>query len=118
MKKIYLFFVLVFSIISSVAFAADPSVQASNLNVTNRTHNSLTVTWTGGNGNATLIVCKQFASTTSYPLDGYGNAYATNTVFGSGSNLGNANYAIYDGNGTSVTITGLSSNVSYTIYAY
>lgn len=98
--------------------AADPTVQATNLNIVGRGSTYLTASWSRGNGQAVLIVVKPTSNTTYYPQDGIGNMYNSSTTWGNGSNLGASNYVVYDGTGTSVTVFGLNPNTSYTFYAY
>jgi hypothetical protein len=40
-------------------------------------------------------------------------AYAANSFFGSGTQLGTGNYVVYDGTGSSVLVTGLASSTFY-----
>ena len=83
--------------------AADPSVQAYNVAITGRYSSALSVSWTRGNGERCIVVCKPAANSYSYPLDGVDNFYNASSTYGSGSNLGNSNYVVYDGTGTSMT---------------
>jgi hypothetical protein len=105
-------------LVSLCGYGATPTVQATNLNITGIGSTYLTVSWTRGNGQAVLIVCKPSFSTTSYPANGYIGGYNASITYGNGSNLGNSNYVVYDGTGTSTTIYGLANNTGYTVYAY
>lgn len=100
------------------ANAQVPSVQAYNVAITNRTNNSLTASWTRGNGQYCLVVVKPFSNSTSYPVSGSTSAYSSSSVYGSGANLGNSNYVVYKGTGTSLTITGLSASTQYMVIVY
>ncbi|MCC7302182.1 MAG: VCBS repeat-containing protein [Bacteroidia bacterium] len=93
-----------------------PTLAASNLTFTSIGLNSLSFTWTRGNGEYCLVVVKPAANLTSFPANG--NNYGASTTFGSGSNLGNSNYVVYDGTGTGVTVLGLTSATYYSVYIY
>ena len=94
------------------ATLSPPSLQASNLTFTNVTGNSMTVSWTNGNGSGRILVGKINAPVDASPsdLNNYGGGSGS---FTNGSNLGNGNFAQYSGGGTSTTITGLSPNNTY-----
>jgi hypothetical protein len=47
----------------------------------------------------------------SFPVDNIG--YTAGSLFGTGSNLGNNNYVVYNGSGTSTTVVGLSGGTQY-----
>jgi PKD repeat protein len=120
MKSLLTKFLLVSSLFVSclVAEAADPTIQASNMSIGTRTDDALTVSWTRGNGNYVLVVCKPTANSYSYPVDATVTAYSSSSTYGSGAHLGNSNYVVYRGTGSSVTITNLSPSTQYTIIAY
>lgn len=119
MKKGFLLsiFLIVFAVLVE---AQTPTVQASNVTITSRTSTTLSVTWTRGNGNKCLVVCRLQSGTTSTPQNGMNGAglYTGNTTFGNGENLGNNNYAISNTTGTSVTINGLTPGVKYRVFVY
>lgn len=98
------------------SMAQAPTIPANNLTFTSIGLNSLSFTWTRGNGDFCLVVVKPAINSTSFPLNG--SNYIMNTSWGSGSNLGNSNYVVYDGTGTSVTVTNLTSNTNYTVLIY
>ena len=80
----------------------------------NKTNNSVTLSWTSGGGNA-FVVARQ-GSTSFKPS--FGQAYTANAAFGSGSQVGTGNYVVYSGAGNSVTITGLSTATNYEFDLY
>ena len=85
-----------------------PSVQASNISITPGI-NFAVVSWTAGNGNASLVkinTANSFAAT----LDG--NVYTANTTYTSGEQV------IYTGNGTTVNVFGLTGSTTYYITVY
>ena len=77
---------------------------------------SYSVSMDAGNGEERLIVARLSSSEKTPPVNG--TSYTASTNFGSGSNLGNGNFVVGKGVGTSVNITGLSPNTEYTIDVY
>ncbi len=120
MKRILILNLLILLLLPLVTNAQNPTVQASNLTITNRTQNSLTATWTRGNGQNCLVVCRPVSSLTVVPTNGSGAAYyySGSTTYGNGENLGSANYSIYNGTSSGITIYGLSASTNYRIMVY
>lgn len=87
-----------------------PTIQASNLTFSNVTDNSMTLNWTRGNGKSVMVLLKAYSDVTDIPG---GATYTANSVYGSGSQLGQWDYSVYIGTGTSVTVTGLVSGTKY-----
>lgn len=96
-----------------------PNLQASNFSATNinsPTSGNATINWTRGNGNNVLVVVRAGTAVTTDPTSG--TPYTANTIFGSaGTQLG-AGYVVYNGNGSSVNISGLSENTIYYVAIY
>jgi hypothetical protein len=90
-----------------------PTVQVTNIVVTNIADDEVAFTWTEGNGSNSLVLMKAAGAVDALPSDGTG--YTANTVFGSGSELGTGNFVVYGGTGNSVNVTGLTQNVTYHI---
>ena len=95
-----------------------PSTQASGLSFPTTNYNDISLSWINGNGDNVIVVAKKTSSTSSDPVNT--NNYSSNSIFGSGSQIGTGNYVVYKGTGTSVTVTGLypNTNYSFSIYAY
>lgn len=110
------FFLLVMLISSGAVFAQAPSVSASNIQFGTIGLNSLAITWTRGNGDNCIVVVKPAVNSTSLPSNGVN--YASSSVYGSGANLGNNNWVVYDGVGTGITVTNLLSNTNYSVLVY
>ncbi len=87
-----------------------PSVQPADFIVTTATTNSISLSWTRGNGAAVLVVARKGAPPTN-PTNGVG--YTASSVWGAGNLLADSSYAVYAGIGTSAIITGLESNSLY-----
>ncbi len=92
----------------------EPSIQASNIVVSNKTSSSITLSWTSGNGSKRILLVSKgnAVPNVSYPVDGI--FYFADSVYGQGSRSGDSTaYVAYSGSGNSVTITGLASNTDY-----
>ncbi|MBW4891691.1 cadherin-like beta sandwich domain-containing protein [Mucilaginibacter sp. HMF5004] len=115
MKKLLLPLILCIAfILPATVWAAAPTVQASNLVFTNLTSTSATLSWTNGNGTARVVFLKA-TSTTTIQAPAANTTYNPNTAYGSGSQISTSGfYCVYNGAGSSVNITGLASNVTYT----
>ncbi|MBX7203990.1 MAG: T9SS type A sorting domain-containing protein [Bacteroidia bacterium] len=90
---------------------AQPTTLASNLNFSNLTSSSVKVSWANGNGSFRMLIIKEGAAVSKSPIDG--NVYVANPVFGTGDDLGLANFIVYNGVGNNVTVTGLNSGSIY-----
>ncbi len=92
-----------------------PTVKASNFNAGYVDSTTALLTWTNGNGDGRLVSIKNGVHT-SKPDDL--NTYTPSTVFGQGSDLGTGEFVIYQGTGSSVTVTGLTYNKQYRVSIY
>ena len=114
--------IILFSLLNvcflTTAYAADPTTQANNLTITNRTDDVLSLSWTRGNGEYCLVVLKPFANSYAYPQDLTTSPYSASSTYGAGSNLGSSNYVVYRGTGTSVSISNLSPSTQYMAVVY
>jgi hypothetical protein len=89
-----------------------PTTQASTLSTSSDVSNSMTINWTKGNGAKRVVFLKQALAGSTSPVDN--TTYTANTVFGSGTQMGTTGwYCVYNGTGSSVTVTGLSSGLMY-----
>ncbi|MFN7012908.1 MAG: hypothetical protein ACK4ON_01425, partial [Bacteroidia bacterium] len=89
----------------------EPTVNASNIQFTNLTGTSVDVSWTNGNGTGRLLIARQGAPVSDFPVDG--TNYTAASVFGTaGTQLGSG-YVLYNGTGNSVSVTGLSPGQTY-----
>ncbi|MBK6984888.1 MAG: hypothetical protein IPH32_09065 [Bacteroidetes bacterium] len=94
--------------------------QCSNVTITNITTNSLKISWTKPTCTGVVIVLKPAANTRSAPVNANMGSYSGSSNYGSGTNLGNANYIVYMGTSTAgnITVTGLGSNFNFEAIAY
>jgi hypothetical protein len=95
---------------------SQPTVNACCLTLNTQTTTTLNFDWVRGNGDYCLVVMRQTSNSLTLPVDG--NTYSASTSFGSGSNLGNANYVVYKGTGTSVTVSNLAIGTYYEAMVY
>ena len=95
-----------------------PSSQATSFSTSAIGDNQMTVSWTRGNGDRVIVLAHEAAAVDQDPTNG--TSYTANSTFGSGSQIGTGNYVVYDGTGSSVTVTGLTAGTQYyfSIYEY
>ena len=82
------------------------------------TANTIKLTWTPGNGSKRIVLARKNADPivpTTIP-----SSITASSTFGSGTNIGNATFCIYDGAGSEVTLGGLQilSDYRFTILEY
>lgn len=88
-----------------------PTTQASSFTSTDIANRSMTIGWTRGTGDYVLVLAKVGNPVDATPEES--TMYAASTYFGNGSMIGNGNYVVYSGTGTSVALTGLAKNSAY-----
>ena len=69
------------------------------------------VSWTSGNGASRIIVAKAGSAPTGTPADG--TSYTANATYGTGGTALGDGYVVYNGSGSSFTLTGLSPSTTY-----
>ncbi|WCO01151.1 beta strand repeat-containing protein [Psychroserpens ponticola] len=79
---------------------------------------TIDLSWTNGSCFDDILVVAKATSAVTVTPTGDGTAYTANTVFGSGTDLGTNEYAVYKGTGTSVTVTGLTNGTTYHFTAF
>lgn len=94
--------------------AVAPTSSTTKLVFTNTTSNSTTVSWTKGNGAKRAVFIAKTANGVAAPVNN--TTYTANTAFGTGTQIGATGwYAIYNGDGNTVNITGLASSATYRV---
>ncbi len=88
-----------------------PTTNASNVSFSSVTSTSFTVSWTNGDGENRLVLVKNASAVDALPSDS--TTYTANATFGSGSEIGTGNYVVYNGSGSSVTVSGLTPGNDY-----
>lgn len=79
---------------------------------------SIVVNFTGGNGAQRVLIAKANSTVNFVPVDGDSIHGTLNPDFSKAGDLGNGNKLVYDGNGTTVTITGLTAATTYHFSCY
>lgn len=94
-----------------------PVNQATQLKFTNIDLSTLSLQWTRGSGSAGVLVIAKASSAPTDPVSG--TSYTANAAYGSGTAVGGG-FAVYNGTGSSVNITGLTPGTAYyfNIYEY
>ena len=94
-----------------------PTTQASGVSFSTVEYNTMTVSWTSGNGSRRTVFMKAASTGTAVPVDG--TIYTASSAFGSGSQIGTSGwYAVYDGIGSSVGVTGLTQATTYIVQVF
>lgn len=96
--------------------ALQPTIAASALTFTNVSSTSFRVNFTPGNGTSRIVLIKSGSAVNSAPVDG--TTYSASSIFANGSELGTANYAVYNSTGNFVTVTGLTPATTYHVAIY
>jgi hypothetical protein len=101
----------------SVTTLGPPQTQAASVVFSNTGVNtSLKISWSNGSGQRRLVLMKEGAAVDAQPVDNV--AYAANTFFGSGAQLGAGNYAVFSGVGNEVTVTNINPNKVYHVAVF
>ncbi len=87
------------------------TTQAKDLVFSDIGGNRMTVGWTNGNGSKRVVFAKQASSGTTSPVNN--TTYTANSSFGSGTEIATGWYCVYNGTGSSVTVTGLTASTDY-----
>ena len=88
-----------------------PDSAASALALSNISTTAMDVSWTNGNGERRIVVAKAGSAITADPQDS--TTYVANAVFGTGDSLTNGEYIVFDGNGNSFSLSGLTPGQQY-----
>lgn len=89
-----------------------PNIQAKNIQYSKVGETSGKITWTRGSGESCIVFMKQSDSGHAEPSD-Y-KTYAAGSVFGKGTEIEETGWhCVYNGSGTSVTVSGLKSGAAY-----
>lgn len=93
-----------------------PTTAPSGISFSNLNSQSLTVSWTAGNGDRTLLIVSP-AALSSNPASG--TSYTANSEYGTGSSVGNG-YVVFNGlsTTTSAVVSGLDRNTTYTFNVF
>ena len=95
--------------VATIAPPANPTTQASIVTFTNVNYTSFTASWTNGNGNRRVVYVSDAAITDPTNNTGAAALTASTTYSGTGQQI------VYDGTGTSVSVTGLTLGTTYNV---
>ena len=95
-----------------------PTTQTSSISFSNVTTSGLQLDWTNGNGSSRAIFVKEGSGSITNPVDG--TTYTASSNWSSkGTQLGSSGYyCVYNGTGTSVTLSNLAAGTSYYVQAF
>lgn len=93
-----------------------PTTAASGISFSAITAMSAKVQWSNGDGSRRLIVVKEGSAVDATPVDDSG--YQPNPSFGSGTELGTGNYAVYGGPANEMIVSGLSAETEYFVQIF
>lgn len=101
----------------SVELAPEPTIQVSSISFSNKGANTLTLTFTGGDGTNYLVLASTSSSFNGLPEDG--TTYTAND-YGSGTEISTGEYVVYNGLNTTATVSGLPQNstIYFQVYAF
>jgi hypothetical protein len=89
--------------------------QATNLKIRNIGSTSMSLFWTKGSGDGSIVVMKQSDAVDPGPDDG--TEHSANSTWDPGTDLGGGNYVVYRGTGEFVNVTSLPGPVPQTFHA-
>lgn len=89
----------------------EPTIGSTNLQVTNINNNSVKLNWVSGNGNRRIVLVRAGNAVNAFPTDTL--HYSFNNSITSAPQIGAGNYVVYNGTGSTVTITNLQAGVNY-----
>lgn len=89
----------------------EPTLSSSNLTITNHSNTSLTLSWKTGNGSRRIVLVKAGSAVNGFPTDTL--MYGANRNLSLAPQIGTGNYIVYNGSGSSVTLTNLTPNTVY-----
>ncbi|MBU2927593.1 beta strand repeat-containing protein [Winogradskyella psychrotolerans] len=102
---------------SSPSTCTSPTSEATAFSASSITTDAATISWTRGTDGDNVIVIMKEGSAVDFSPESE-TSYPDNANFSSGTELGTGNYVVYNGSGTSVDVTELSSNTTYYIAIY
>ncbi len=88
-----------------------PGTQATNVTFSNVGQTQMQIDWANGSGAKRAVFVKQTTTGSASPVDS--TTYACDARFTMGAQAGTGWYCVYNGTGTTVTVTWLNANTTY-----
>lgn len=109
MRKLFILIILTLLVWQSYAQA--PTVAATNVVFGTKTCSAVDVSWTNGDGGSRIVIASKDAATSVVPTNN--TFYLANASFGSGHFFSATEFVVYNGNGSSVSVSNLEPNTTY-----
>jgi hypothetical protein len=90
---------------------AAPTTTPTNFNASSTDGDRINVNWNVGNGAKRIVIARKEAAPTFIPSNGVN--YNANAAFGSGNEVANGEFVVYNNTGNSVAVTNLQPNTQY-----
>ncbi len=100
----------------NVTTAEEPTTSATSVAFSVVKDTRMTISWTNGDGQNRIVLVKEAGAVDGTPSDN--TSYSESTEFGEGAEIGSGNYVVYNGNGSSVTVTGLTAETTYHVSVF
>ena len=88
-----------------------PTLNTKNIEAFYTSSSTAQLNFQAGDGDKRIVIARQNNPVDKFPVDG--TNYIANSVFGSGTHLGNGNFVVYNGTGHSITLSNLSLGTNY-----
>jgi hypothetical protein len=93
-----------------------PTVISNTLAFSAVTENSMTLNWSNGNGAKRIVIARAGSAVSFTPTNT--TTYTANSVFSDGTDLGSGNICVYNGDASTVALTGLNGYTTYYFAVY
>lgn len=100
--------------VSAAILLPQPSVNLTNVTITNILSDRATISWTNGNGTGRMVVITPDDADLPVPQNNY--FYYPYNSWGQGENMLGQSYVVFAGSGNSVTVDNLSPLVKYSVW--
>ena len=101
---------------SKTTLSMEPTSNPAVTSFTSVGATSMTVNWSGGNGDKVIVLMRADNDVDNDPVDG--TSYTASSSFGAGSLIGASNRVVFLGTDTSVAVSGLAPGHTYYLKAY
>ncbi len=93
------------------ALPAEPNIQSTSLQIVNNSNTSVTLNWVSGNGQRRLVLVRAVNAVNGLPVDTI--QYGANANLSLAPQTTSGNNIVYNGTGSTVTITNMQVGVTY-----